>query len=183
MDAQLEYNAQQNWCGAVTKSGDGCTRKAPAGYTMCKQHREQAERDNAKAVEELAKIKARQEQEAKWQAEQDAWRKEKAAKKGTEKQRAKFKAAVLEAWYAKGQPEDELLRDDSTYTGYNSDLEVEDNGIGICSACGATEYCVKVNHGQVYCVDREDCWNSEYTWFYDCPANYPQQIPDEFRKN
>lgn len=183
MDAQLEYNAQQNWCGAVTKSGDGCTRKAPAGYTMCKQHREQAERDNAKAVEELAKIKARQEQEAKWQAEQEAWRKEKAAKKGTEKQRAKFKAAVLEAWYAKGQPEDELLRDDSTYTGYNSDLEVEDDGIGICSACGATEYCVKVNHGQVYCVDREDCWNSEYTWFYDCPANYPQQIPDEFRKN
>jgi hypothetical protein len=60
MEAQI--NALNNWCGAVTKSGDGCTRKAPADYTMCKQHREQAARDNAKAVEELAKIAARQEQ-------------------------------------------------------------------------------------------------------------------------
>ena len=183
MDAQLEYNALNNWCGAVTKSGDGCTRKAPAGHTMCKQHREQAARDNAKAVAELAKIAARQEQEAKWKAEQDAWRQERLAKRGTEKQRAKFRAAVLEAWYAKGQPEEELLKDDSNgHLGYNSDLEVEDDGVGVCSACGATEYCIKVNHGQVYCAEREDCWHSEYTWFYDCPRNYPEEIPEEFRK-
>ncbi len=57
---------------------------------------------------------------------------------------------MLAEWYKSSMPL--LTEDENSYNGYNSDLEVEEDGIGKCSTCGKINYCVKVNHGQVFCA-------------------------------
>jgi hypothetical protein len=161
-----------NYCGGVKKNGDNCSRKALAGHTMCKQHLDVTAKDNELAM----KKKAEQERIDLYLQKCKEESAKKVAKRGTEEQRAKFRADVLASWTMPLITEDKDSMD-----GYNSDLEVEEDGVGICSTCGKTNYCVKVNHGQVFCADNNECGHASYTWFYDCPTNYPKEIPEEYR--
>ncbi len=168
------------YCGAVNKNGNSCSRKALSGKTMCKQHLDVTAKNN----ELYMKRKAEQERDdaltKKWAEERAKIAEEKAIKRGTDEQRAKFKADVLAAWDA-SKPL--LTENENAYDGYNSDLEIEEDGVGVCSTCGKTNYCVKVNHGQVFCTDNRDCSYPAYNWYYDDPTEYPLEIPEEYRKD
>jgi len=162
-------------CCYITKKGTECSRKPVVGEYMCSQHIKIS-------IEEKESAERKEQENAKYQEFLQKQQQEsliKQQKRGTEEQRAKFRADVLQAWYAARQPQPILVLD-SSHLGYDSELEVFEDGIGVCSSCGQINYCVKVNHGQVYCVDK-DC-HGEYTWYYDSPLNYPQEIPEEYRK-
>ena len=164
------------YCSAVTKDGNNCSRKASTGETMCKQHLNTCPR----RLESNRRIK---EYDEAYEANRKKWAEENAIaaiKRGTDEQRAKFKADVLAAWDI-SKPL--LTEDEDAYIGYNSDLEIEEDGVGICSTCGKTNYCVKVNHGQVFCTDNSECYYPTYNWFYDSPEYYPLEIPEEYRKD
>jgi len=167
------------YCAAVTKDGNNCSRKALTGETMCRQHLH----TNARTLERNMKRKVDQERydalRKKWAEENAKKAEENAIKRGTEEQRAKFKADVLAAWNA-SKPL--LTEDENAYDGYNSDLEIEEDGVGVCSTCGKTNYCVKVNHGQVFCTDNSQCFYPRYNWFYNTPADYPLEIEEYLNK-
>ena len=163
-------------CCYITKKGTECTRKAIAGETMCKQHIEVARVEKEKEEQRIREREAAQAYLIKKMEES----KIKEQKRGTEEQRAKFRADVLAAWYAARKPEPILVEDEDACFGYDSELEVFEDGVGLCSVCGEHSYCVKVSHGQVYCVDK-DCSDDRYTWYYDSALNYPQEIPEEYR--
>ena len=165
-----------NYCGGVTKNGVNCSRKALSGHTMCKQHLDVTAKNNELAMKKKAEQEAHDAYLQKCREESRI----KEQKRGTDEQRAKFRADVLQAWHAARKPEPILVGDEDGCFGYDSDLFVEEDGVGLCSVCGEHSYCVKVNHGQVYCVDK-DCSNDRYTWYYDSALNYPQEIPEEYR--
>ena len=164
-----------NYCGAIKKDGDNCSRKALVGNTMCKQHLDVASKNNELDI----KKKAEQERIDLYlqKCKEESYKK--ASKRGTEEQRVKFRADILASWNS--QPL--LVEDENSFDGYNSDLEVEEDGVGICSTCGKTNYCVKVNHGQVFCADNNECGYDAYDWFYDCPTNHPRELPEEYLLN
>ncbi len=166
-------NSELNLCAAITKKGNNCNRKVFGDNTMCKQHINITIKENEKATLKIQQNNSVNEFLEKCKQERLMIK----AKQGTDEQRNKFKADILKAWNA----EMPILTESSdSYNGYNSDLDIEEDGVGICSVCNKTNYCVKVNHGQVYCVDN-DCCDKDYTWFYDHPSNYPKEIPDEYR--
>ncbi len=173
MSQQIDYS---KLCGAVKRDGDSCSRRATAGKTMCKQHAEVSEREDLKAIAKQAQLEKTRAFELKWQEE----RRQEAIKAGTPEQRAKFRRDVLEAWRAAREPEPILRADEDAYQGYNSDLEVDEDGVGECSVCDKVEYCVKTNHGNVYCSD--DCLDRHYDWVYMAVDSFPREIPEEYRK-
>ena len=159
-------------CCYITKKGTECSRKPVVGETMCKQHIEVDRVEKEKAIQREEQAKQVLAYLNKMKEESDL----KKQKQGTEQQRTKFRQDVLQAWNS-SKP---LLVEESSELGYDSELEVEEDGVGICSTCGQQTYCVKVNHGQVYCVENLDC-SHPYQWYYDTPLNYPQEIPEEYR--
>ena len=163
-------------CCFITKKGTQCSRNAVVGESTCKQHIYLAHVQK-QAAERKAYLDAQNQQLTQKLQEQSRIKQQ---KRGTEEQRSKFRSDVLEAWYAARQPQP-ILVSDSSHLGYDSELEVFEDGIGICSDCGKTSYCVKVSHGQVYCVESRSC-GADYCWYYDSPLNYPLEIPEEFRK-
>jgi hypothetical protein len=167
-------NLEINYCGGVTKNGDNCSRKALSGHTMCKQHLDVTAKNNELAMKRKAEQEAHDAYLQKCREESA----KKAVKRGTDEQRAKFRSDVLAAWNA---TKPVLTEDENAFDGYNSDLCIEEDGVGVCSTCGKTNYCVKVNHGQVFCADNNDCGYDKYNWFYDSPTNYPEEIPEEYR--
>jgi len=60
---------------------------------------------------------------------------------------------------------------------YESDLEVEDEGVGECYYCKNIDYCVKFNNNVVVCVDGESC--SEQDHYHGYFENYLKQFPKE----
>ena len=163
------------YCCALKKGGEQCTRKVQ-GQTMCKQHLLVAEKEKELAIKKAA-------EKERYDAMMEKSRQEskvKASKRGTEEQRAKFRADVLAAYQASKKTEPILVEDEDSCIGYDSELEVVEDGVGVCSTCGKTSYCVKVIHGQVYCVEG-DCCDRDYTWYYDSPYSYPKEIPEEYR--
>ena len=79
-----------------------------------------------------------------------------------------------------------LKQTEDTSDHYDSDIDIEDDGMGQCSKCQKITTCVLLNTHEVLCVDSDSeesdrdnetsCSYRSYTWHYQTPKQYMREM-------
>ena len=85
-----------------------------------------------------------------------------------------------------------LKQTEETSDHYDSDIDIEDDGIGECSKCHKIRTCILLNTHEVLCVDSDSeesdrenetsCSYRSYTWFYQTPKQYLREAREKRAK-
>ena len=79
-----------------------------------------------------------------------------------------------------------LKQTEETSDHYDSDIDIEDDGMGQCSKCQKITTCILLNTHEVLCVDSDleesdrdnetSCSYRSYTWHYLTPKQYMREM-------